>query len=562
MRRVGFARHTEGGQAVPHYGDQDRAPLWGESTSPERQRRGRCTTVLLLAERPRSLALGARPRSLAQRRYTLIMDNLLLFWDLAWFVGAIGIVVLFWAVWSGRARGRKRCPKCRYDMSHAAEGADGLRCPECGYRVKRERQLLALRPRWRRFTLGALLVLAAIVWITLPRFQRDGWVAYVPDTVLILSMSPDAESWAARALHGRLTRPADKFNDRRMWDWQWRLMTRLASDGVRLGDASCFEGHHLALILGAPPPHDEKALPYLEDALKRGLKVNQWQLVMSMRMLALTGDRGHLRARYIETILSQAPTKPGQVPTRDVVRWLGQPWPEAEAAVPLLLDCLRIDDLDGASLIIWAAIGALERIQPREHEVIGPLLELLDRCDPVMHMQKPGSGIRLAILGAIAKLDPDNQRLRAELLADGTFEWTDAQLESLPTTRDPAAEGRFGQQQRAIHSWLDLGLDIDAIATLIRRFILADPYFFRMFARHFDRFVELGDEGARLLMHVIERSDSDSRIAVRAFDALEAFESIPDDVVQRLQAEAASSEAARAEAAQMALRTLGLDPEP
>jgi len=486
------------------------------------------------------------------------MDNLLLFWDLAWFVGAIGVVLLFWSIWQGRARGRKRCPKCRYDMSHAVEGADVLRCPECGHRAKRERQLLATRPRWRLFAVGVLMVLVAMIWISYPRFQRDGWMTYAPDTVLILAMSPDADSWAARALHGRLTRPADKFNENRMWDWQWRLMTRLASDGVRLGDASCFEGHHLALILGAPPPHDERALPYLEDALKRG-KVDPWQVVTAMKLLATTADRSHLRTRYINTVLSQAPTKPGQMPTDDVVRWLGQPWPEAEAAVPLLLECLRIDDLDGASLIIWATIGALERIQPREHDVIGPLFELLDRCDPVMHMQKPGSGIRLAVLGALAKLEPDNERMRTELLADATFEWSDAQLESLPTTRDPAEEGRFWQQQRAIHSWLDLGLDIDAIAPTIRRFMDADPHFYRMFGRHFGRFTELGDAGSRLLMQVIELSPVESSITKRARAALLTFESIPDDVVQRLRAQAQSADPAQASEAGRLLQSLGLD---
>lgn len=47
---------------------------------------------------------------------------------LAWLVMGGGVVLLGRALLWDRARGRRRCPKCWYDMS----GVDSLRCPECG----------------------------------------------------------------------------------------------------------------------------------------------------------------------------------------------------------------------------------------------------------------------------------------------------------------------------------------------------------------------------------------------------------------------------------------------
>ena len=39
-----------------------------------------------------------------------------------------GAPLLVWAMFGDRARGRRRCPRCWYDMS----GATLLKCPECG----------------------------------------------------------------------------------------------------------------------------------------------------------------------------------------------------------------------------------------------------------------------------------------------------------------------------------------------------------------------------------------------------------------------------------------------
>jgi len=69
--------------------------------------------------------------------------------DAGWALAAIALVLFSWAIFWDRARGRRRCPRCWYDMAAAVErtGEDGgFICPECGRRVARVRGLMSTRP--------------------------------------------------------------------------------------------------------------------------------------------------------------------------------------------------------------------------------------------------------------------------------------------------------------------------------------------------------------------------------------------------------------------------------
>ncbi|MCA9285761.1 MAG: hypothetical protein KDA22_11125 [Phycisphaerales bacterium] len=102
-----------------------------------------------------------------------------------WLVGAIvlalpvlgaGAWLLRWGL-RDRGRGRRRCPKCWYDMS----GIAGLRCPECGHEVAQERQLHRRHIRWVPTGLGLLLVLAPVFAVLGPVGYRLGWhYAFLP----------------------------------------------------------------------------------------------------------------------------------------------------------------------------------------------------------------------------------------------------------------------------------------------------------------------------------------------------------------------------------------------
>src|SRR5690606_21932594 len=85
--------------------------------------------------------------------------------------GGGGVVLLSWSLWWDRPRGRKRCPKCWYDMS----GAAGLVCPECGKDARRERRLLKTRRRRGWAVLAMVLLLAAYPVLKVPVVRRDGW---------------------------------------------------------------------------------------------------------------------------------------------------------------------------------------------------------------------------------------------------------------------------------------------------------------------------------------------------------------------------------------------------
>src|SRR5689334_22498472 len=93
------------------------------------------------------------------------------FWAGGALVGLIGLWMLWRALFADRARGRRRCPKCWYDLA----GVPGLKCPECGREVKREKQLGKTRRRWGVAVLGVIVLgIAAGLGVT-PRIAEQGW---------------------------------------------------------------------------------------------------------------------------------------------------------------------------------------------------------------------------------------------------------------------------------------------------------------------------------------------------------------------------------------------------
>lgn len=104
-----------------------------------------------------------------------------------WTLLCVGGVLCVWALFWDRARGRKRCRRCQYDMHAAVVDEKGAcLCPECGARHTRAKQLLRTRRRWRWAKLGALLMLGAYAWSVAPGVRDRGWVAAVPTWVLVL----------------------------------------------------------------------------------------------------------------------------------------------------------------------------------------------------------------------------------------------------------------------------------------------------------------------------------------------------------------------------------------
>lgn len=104
---------------------------------------------------------------------------------MGWALAALGAAALSWFIFGDRLtlRGVKarRCPKCWYDLSHSP----GLRCSECGYEAKRERQLHRAR-RKRRWVAAAMLIfIAAHLSLKGPAIKARGWFAAVPTTAFL-----------------------------------------------------------------------------------------------------------------------------------------------------------------------------------------------------------------------------------------------------------------------------------------------------------------------------------------------------------------------------------------
>ncbi len=122
-------------------------------------------------------------------------------------LGMVGLGLCYWFLLADRARGRKRCPKCWYDMSVA----ESLRCPECGHDAKRAADLLKTKRRWKGLWLCMLVFLAAgLLWIQ-PKVQQHGWVSVMPSTALILCLRLEDNQVFFAALDRRTQIDVSKF---------------------------------------------------------------------------------------------------------------------------------------------------------------------------------------------------------------------------------------------------------------------------------------------------------------------------------------------------------------
>jgi hypothetical protein len=152
--------------------------------------------------------------------------------ELAWtiigsVVGAAGLMLAAWALGWDRARGRRRCPKCWYDMA----GVAGLQCPECGRTASNESRLLRTRRRPAWFILGALALVGAYCLANIPRILKAGYVGAIPTTGLIWWVAryePPEKYNSATSTMSKPTKAAAELARRatgnELWGWQWRYM--------------------------------------------------------------------------------------------------------------------------------------------------------------------------------------------------------------------------------------------------------------------------------------------------------------------------------------------------
>lgn len=134
-----------------------------------------------------------------------------IYW-LSWLLGialTCGMIyIAWWALFRDRPNGRRRCPKCWYDLSYAPP--PGLTCSECGFTARHERELLRTRRRYS-VAIAAMLTCAALVLYVHDLVGRTGWSTTMPSGVLLLALpyvdhtSAMYHELTGRALHDQLS---------------------------------------------------------------------------------------------------------------------------------------------------------------------------------------------------------------------------------------------------------------------------------------------------------------------------------------------------------------------
>lgn len=155
-----------------------------------------------------------------------------LLWIAGALVGVAGVVTILWALLADRSRGRRRCPKCWYDLGGVPGGAGpGAACPECGRSVVSTRELLRTRRHWKLWSLGLALAIAGVCASLFPYVQSGRWMTSAPTTVLILALPFCDDTKVANELMQRGNNSDDYVSAasrRGIWGWQRWLLARSA----------------------------------------------------------------------------------------------------------------------------------------------------------------------------------------------------------------------------------------------------------------------------------------------------------------------------------------------
>jgi hypothetical protein len=107
---------------------------------------------------------------------------------LGWLAGIVVALFLLWSLWwalfSDRSRGMRRCPRCWHANDPGNSATANLRCPECGHEAASERDLLRTRRKWVLAVMCVIGLCAETAWIQ-AAVAESGWWSLLPDRVLI-----------------------------------------------------------------------------------------------------------------------------------------------------------------------------------------------------------------------------------------------------------------------------------------------------------------------------------------------------------------------------------------
>lgn len=160
-----------------------------------------------------------------------------------WALVAIGMCVLAWALLGDRSKGRKRCPRCWYDMQGTPATAGGHLCPECGHLARNGKQLLRTRRSRRVIACAMAFLVAGYLAFAIPQVMISGRTGWVPTTALVLAlpwMDSTSDQTKPPLASGRAVSTGEvlfkelrtnRFDRKRMDGWQLWLLWEMVLSG-------------------------------------------------------------------------------------------------------------------------------------------------------------------------------------------------------------------------------------------------------------------------------------------------------------------------------------------
>jgi hypothetical protein len=178
--------------------------------------------------------------------------------------GSLTIGLLAGALVGDRSRGRRRCPKCWYNMSATSSSPHtGLVCPECGHDARRDVRLFKSRRRKRYIAASFVPLLAGGIVYGFWLADNGRWLKTMPTPVLIA-----ATPWLSGDLRmgGELAERIDRSRVKFLPAWQRRLLGVVAR---REMDPAGDPNHvlYLARMLIITREHDDATAATVREML-------------------------------------------------------------------------------------------------------------------------------------------------------------------------------------------------------------------------------------------------------------------------------------------------------
>ena len=260
------------------------------------------------------------------------------YWISAWIVCFGALVLIIWALFWDRPRGRRRCPKCWYDM----RGSDSLTCSECGHTARRERQLYKTRRRMRCVGLAVMIILLGYGLHATPAVREIGWFGIFPNTLIIrcVGLVKDPDGPLALAIERRLEATG-------LWSWQRRWLAHRTLSN-RNGTTRQW-GAHLFFLQARCGENIDHAVPALLRALKGDDHMVRYDAIMA---LSLGLNDAETAVDEFVPLLHDSQ----QAGRFCAAMGLGRFGAEARDALPALIEALEVEQDDNVRLQVGMAI--------------------------------------------------------------------------------------------------------------------------------------------------------------------------------------------------------------